>query len=194
MKLDPNTGAMGLPVLASVAFEPLTMISMALTAVGTAVGAAGTIAAGNQAKADSEFNAEQLTKQSNDARAAGSREMLRERRQKELVQSSLAARAAASGGDTTDPTIVNLAGGIEREGEIQALSAFSRGENVARGYEDQAAASIAKGKAAQRASIFKATSTILEGAGSLAGKYGKLPGGGSSGSPMMLAGASSYYR
>lgn len=172
----------------------LPAVAMGLTAVGTAVSAVGTIAAGNQAKADSEFNAEQLIKQSNDARAAGSREMLKERRQKELVQSSLAARAAASSGDTTDAGIVNLAGGIEREGEIQALSAFARGENVARGYEDQAAASIARGKAAQRASVFKATSTILEGAGSLAGKYGRLPNFSSGSGPMMLPGASSYYR
>lgn len=174
MRINPDTGAMGLGWSASVAFGPLAIAAAALTAVGTAVSAVGTIASGNQAKSDSYYNAEQLRRQGNDVRAAGSREMQKERRQKEMAQSSLMARAAASGGDTTDPTIVNLAGGIEREGEIQALSSFYRGENAARGYEDQAAMAIAKGKAAKQASIFKATSTILEGAGSLAGKYGKF--------------------
>ena len=153
----------------------LPAVAMAASAIGTAVSAVGTIAAGQQANSDAKFNAIQYQNQANEARAAGQREMFKERRQKERAQSTLMARGAAAGGDTTDTTIMNLAGDIEGEGELQALSAFARGENMARGFEDQAAMSIAKGKAARRASIFKATGTLLEGAGSLAGKYAKLP-------------------
>lgn len=177
MRLDPNTGAMTISSLQAIAYEPISLslasASAALGAIGTGISAVGTIAAGNQAKADANFNARQLEKQANEARAAGSREMLKERRQKEMAQSSLMARAAASSGDTTDTTVMNLAGGIEREGEVQALGAFARGENAARGYEDQAMASRAKGSAAKQASLFKTTSTILEGGGSLMGKYAK---------------------
>lgn len=139
--------------------------------IGTVVSAVGTIAAGNDAKNAAEFKAKQEEMRANEERAAGSRTMQAERRQKDLALSSLTARAAAASGDTTDAGVVELAGGIENEGELQALQAFARGENTARGYEDQAMASRMSGESAKRASFWRAGSTILEGGSSLYGKY-----------------------
>ena len=147
----------------------LATLATVASVVGASVSAAGTIAAGSDAKNAAEFKAKQ---KANEVRASGSRQMLQERRQKDLALSTLTARAAASSGDTTDPTVVNLAGGIEREGEIQALDAFYKGENAARGYQDQAMATRASGASAQRASYYKAGGTILEGGSSLMKQYG----------------------
>ena len=150
----------------------LATLATVASVVGASVSAAGTIAAGSDAKNAAEFKAKQEEQKANEVRASGSRQMLQERRQKDLALSTLTARAAASSGDTTDPTVVNLAGGIEREGEIQALDAFYKGENAARGYQDQAMATRASGASAQRASYYKAGGTILEGGSSLMKQYG----------------------
>ena len=88
-----------------------------------------------------------------------------------MAQSRLQAFAAASGGGATDPTVIRLGEGIEREGELQALTEFYKGENKARGYMDKAAARRMEGQAERMGSYFKAGGTFLDGAGSLFGKY-----------------------
>ena len=194
MRIDPNTGAMTLGVVAyGPALEPISaaiasMAAMAATAgstiassagtIGTVMGLAGTglsavsaIQQGKQAQSEANFLAKQQDMKANEERAVGQQRMLQKRKQAELAQSALRARAAASGGDTTDTTIVNLGGDIEEEGEFQALNEFVRGENAARGYQDMAAATRARGAAARAAGPIKAVSTILEGGSSLFTKY-----------------------
>ncbi len=155
-------------------------IGSAASTIGAVAGIAGTglsavsaIQQGKQAQAEANFLAKQQDMKANEERAVGQQRMLQKRKQAELAQSALRARAAASGGDTTDTTIVNLGGDIEEEGEFQALNEFVRGENAARGYQDMAQATRARGAAARAAGPIKAISTILEGGSSLFTKYAK---------------------
>lgn len=158
-------------------------IGSAASTIGAVAGIAGTglsamsaIQQGKQAQSEANFLAKQQDMKANEERAVGQQRMLQKRKQAELAQSALRARAAASGGDTTDTTIVNLGGDIEEEGEFQALNEFVRGENAARGYQDMAQATRARGAAARAAGPIKAVSTILEGGSSLFTKYGRSGG------------------
>lgn len=138
---------------------------------GTAVSAVGTIAGGEAQAQAAEFRARQAEKQAQEERAAGQREMFKERRREELTQSRLQAVSAASGGGTTDPTVVGLASDIAQEGEQQALMQFALGENRARGREDQAAAARASGQAARVGSYFSAAGNLLSSGSSIYTKY-----------------------
>jgi hypothetical protein len=138
---------------------------------GTAVSAAGTLAAGQAASDQADWQARQLAMKAQEERAAGQREAFKERKKAERAQSRLQAVSAASGGGTTDPTVVGLAEDIAGTGEEQALMQFAIGENRARGAEDQAAAARAKGQAAQSGALFSAAGGLLSGASSLATKY-----------------------
>lgn len=150
--------------------DPVTL-SMALTAGATAMQAISTIAGGNAQDKASRFEAAQLTQQAGESRAGAQRAALEHRRNTRLAQSTLQARAAASGGGATDPGVLDLSADIAERGEYQSLMEMYRGENRARGLEDQAAATRAGGKWAKKAAIFDAVGTIIGGASSMAGRY-----------------------
>lgn len=149
----------------------LGMLATIAGLAGTAVSAVGTIAGGQAAADQAEFKARQLEQQAQEERAAAQREAMKERRKEQLTQSRLQAVSAASGGGTTDPTVVGLASDIAGEGEQQALMQFALGENRARGREMQAEASRMSGQAAQTGSYFSAAGGLLSGGSSLYTKY-----------------------
>src|SRR5262245_47667509 len=131
------------------------IIPMALTAASTALQAAGTLVGGDaaaqagRARAQAyNFQAKQQDMMAQESRAAAQREALDKRRQGDLLQSQLQARAAASGGGAADPTVLDLGGGLAGRSQLAALTDMYRGENRARGLEDQAMGSRMTGQAA----------------------------------------------
>ena len=117
-----------------------------------------------------------------ESRAAAQRTMLEKRRESRFLQSKLQARAAASGGGADDPGVLDLTGDIAQRGEYDALMEMYRGENRARGLEDQAtgsrmsgSAALYEGEAKKSASRLSAMGTIIGGASSMYGQYNKLP-------------------
>lgn len=138
-----------------------------LSLVGTGVAAAGALQQGAAANAGAQFEARQMEMKAQEARAVAQREAMATRRKTELTQSSLQARAASSGGTATDAGVLDLAEGIEEQGEYGALTAMAAGENRARGLEDSAMGRRASGEAAQTGSYFRAGSSLLSGIGSL---------------------------
>lgn len=157
-------------------------LAMAATAAGGVVSAMGTIAAGDAA-ADAgrrsqqaqEFRAKQEDMAANESRAAAQRAALEKQREGVLLGSKLQARAAAQGGGADDPTIVTLGEDIAGRSEYAALTDIYKGENRARGLEDQAIGDrytgqslVAEGEAKQRASKLSALGTIIGAAGSMA--------------------------
>lgn len=121
-----------------------------------------------------EFNAQVQEQRAMEERAAAQRKALDERKKKDIVQSNLQARAAASGAGAgvNDPTIISLATDIEGRGEYQALTEMYTGESRARGREDEAALQRYIGETKAQASEAKATGAILGGIGGLFGKFG----------------------
>jgi hypothetical protein len=152
------------------------MALVAATAAGGALQAAGTIMGGNAAadagKAQQQaqyFKAAQEEQAAQESRAAVALDKDREGR---LLQSTLQARAAAGGGGASDPTIVNLAGGIAGRSEFESLLEMYKGENRARGLEDSAVGSRLSGDAAKAEGDAKKTASYFSAAGTLIGSAG----------------------
>ncbi|MDT2024549.1 hypothetical protein [Methylocella sp. CPCC 101449] len=155
------------------AHAPLMLpAALALSAVGTGIGAASTIAAGNQAASDADYKARQLAQQAQESRAASQRQAMEFQRKTDLAGSTLQARAAASGAGATDPDVIRLGEDIAGRGKYQELMSLYQGENRARGLEDAASAAHVSGQAAQKGSYWKAAGTLASGFGSMAAKYG----------------------
>lgn len=151
----------------------LALLSAAAGAIGTGISAMGSIAQGNAAKSMSNFKARQEEMQAQESRAAAQRTSLERRREGELVQSRLQARAAASGGAADDPGTIKLGEDIAARSEYMALTDQYVGENRARGLEDQAMGTRMTGSSLQRGSNLAAAGTLLSGAGSMFDKFGR---------------------
>lgn len=157
--------------------------------IGAVVSAAGSIAAGSAAKSAAQaqaqmsiFKAKQEEQAAGEARASGQRRAEEESRKGRLAQSQLQARAAADGGSATDPTVLALGEDIAGRSRLGAGIEYYKGENQARGFENQAelsrmqaAAQLAEGSAKQTASYFSAGGTLIGGVGSAFSAYKKEP-------------------
>lgn len=150
----------------------LTAIATVAGLVGSAVSAAGTIAAGNAAQQQADYVAAQYDIKAKEEQAQGQLEARQLREKKELAQSALTARSAASGFSATDPTTLALADEIERYGTLQEQMAQYGGKSRRRGYEAQAKGKRISGKAARTGSRYGAAGTILGGISSMNKRYG----------------------
>jgi hypothetical protein len=148
-------------------------ISEALLGLSTAATAAGTLAAGAAADSSGKFKAQQDLMAAQESRASSQRQSIEKRRDADLTISKL--RAQAGAGATTDPGIEKLGEEISARGEYQALMETYKGENRARGLQDDAAASIMEGKSKKNASYLSAAGTLASGGTSMYRAYNKIP-------------------
>lgn len=151
----------------------LAALAPMLSVVGTVVSAFGQIAAGNAAKQQADFEAQELRQQEMETNAAASRQAADRIRTGKLVQERAQAVAAASGGSTTDPTTVNIEQNIAGQSEYNAATALWSGAADAAGLENRARSAEAEGSNAQRAGYLGALSSVVGGFGTMAQKYGE---------------------
>lgn len=174
----------------------MAMIATIASMAGTAVTAIGTIASGS-AQADyyarqgaatkeaADFEAKQLDIKAKDEFAAGQRDMLQLRRQKNLALSQLQARGASSGFSATDPSNLALADEIEKYGSLQEMTALYGGESKAKDLRLSAAGRRFTGDTTaslysdysdsiRTGSYLNAAGTILGGASTMATRFGSL--------------------
>lgn len=167
-------------------FDP---ISASLALGGAALSAGGTLmASGSQARAlranaPADFmaamnEATRLKYAADESRAASQRQAMDQGAQQKQVESSLQARAAMGGGDTTDSTVEALDAGIKKTGEYHQLMSLYAGENRARGLEDQAAVTLTGAQNKYNADNYKAGMVETQG---LLGAGGTLLSGAASG-------------
>lgn len=163
--------------------DPLTIGVMVAS---TALTAYSQVQAGNAAEAQAEAIAQQNEYQAKvqrqragQERASSQRQVIEENRNKETVQGNALASAAASGGGTLDPSVIDIFGDLEAEGEYRKNVARYQGEDSAQYLESganlsdySASNARAEGKAAKKASRFKAGTTLLKGGVSMYDKYG----------------------
>jgi hypothetical protein len=159
------------------------MAGSAVSAMGTIAGGEAAAAAGQAQAGMYEFKALQEEQAAAEARAAAQREAMEERREGRFAQSTLQARSAADGGMSTDTTPMMLGAELAARSEYGALMETYKGENKARGLEDQATldrmqaqAAIAEGEAKKQASMFSAAGTLIGGFGSAFSKAGSSAG------------------
>jgi hypothetical protein len=134
-----------------------------------------------QGRADqksADFQAAQLDRNAIATEATSQRVAIEERRKATLMQSRARAVAAAGGGTTTDVGVADILAKIDAEGEFNALSALFEGSERATGMRTQATGKRFEGKAAKRAGVMKALSTVFTGAAAVGSR---MPGGGGGG-------------
>jgi hypothetical protein len=160
--------------------------------LGTVVSAIGTIASASAAARQANAQAAQqehaalvADQKAMQERAVAQRQSFEKRREAKYAQSTLTARAAASGGTATDPTIIKLGSDIAERSEYMALTDMARGEQAGLDYENKAdlsrwSAGILRDEAgmAKTAGFIGAGSTILSGASSMFGKMSGASSGG----------------
>ena len=162
--------------------DPVTMMLVGSTVLSAAGNLQEGWAADANAKAQQqslEYEAKQSEVQAGQERAAAQRRAMEERRQATLASSRARALAAAGGGATIDPSVVNLMGDLAAEGEYNAGVAMYEGEEEARNLETSASlrryeGTMARsaGKQAKRAGYIKAGTTVLKGGKSIYDSYG----------------------
>ena len=120
--------------------------------------------------------AEGLSDAANREMAATTADMAEAKVEKEKMESRAIAVAAASGGGIDDPTIVNLIGDLNAEGEYNIMARLYVGEDKAEGLRHGAEQQTREGEAALNAGYMKAAKTVMSsfggGAGGAAGAAG----------------------
>ena len=153
------------------------MLAMASTVGSTVMSVGAQMAQGRIA----EFRAKQekirldnIAKQqeikANEEMAQGQQEAMQLRRRKELAQSQVQQRSAASGFSASDGNTIDIIAGLEEQGEMQAQMAMfgarSRQEGVraqAEGSRFSGDAALAGGQLAKKAAGIRSFGSLLEG-------------------------------
>lgn len=139
----------------------MAVLTAALTGIGAVVGAVGTLASASAEANAAEAQAKERERVAQERRGEASRAAIESDRREKFALSTLQARAAASGGGGTDPTIARLAGGIAAEGSYQTRGAIYEGESAATALEAQASVDRMRARAARTAGAIGAFSQVL---------------------------------
>lgn len=150
----------------------LATIATIVSIGGSVLSGLGQMQAGKAANVNAKFQAAQMEQQAGQEKATSQRVAIEERRRAAIAGSNAQAAAASSGGGATDPTVLNIMGGLAGQGEYNALTALFEGEEKARGLNLQATSTRMQGKQAKKAGMISGFSTIIGGSGNaLMAKY-----------------------
>lgn len=154
-------------------------LATALSTGGTALSALGSIKQGSAAKAAANFQAKQLEQRAKAERAVSQREGIERKREVKLAESRARALGAAGGVAATSPTLSNILGGLDFEGDYAKNTALAVGEERAIGSELGAATAKLEGKQAYQAGLYGAAGSVAGFAGSASGQslFSKYSGG-----------------
>lgn len=147
-------------------------IPLALAVAGSAMQAGGTILGADARSDELRSQAGQLDQMAVQDRASSQRTAGEQKRQARLLQSTALARAAASGGGASDPTVMNILANLSGEAEFRALTALYEGEESARSKEMQAQAKRKEAKNAKRAGYVAAAGQILQSGATMYERFG----------------------
>jgi hypothetical protein len=163
----------------------INMIAGGLEAGGRYNTGAQQIAHGANLQAAAEFTAMQLEQQAGDAIASAQRRAWNEDRATKYLASETLARAAASGGGASDPTVINLIAKQAEEGAYRRQVALYEGDSRARAMRLQAEARRFEGGSqrsaaenAGKASMFGAGTSLLTSMAKDSSLYQRFGGGG----------------
>lgn len=169
-------------------FDPatLTVASLASTAIGGGISAAGTIAGGNAAaqagqmqQQAANYQAAQTEENARQSFASGQRQMLDTEEKTRLAISSARAAGASSGVDIGTGSPADVQGQLAKRGSYNAAMDMFNGASAASGLMNQAAgtrytgvAEAIEGEQKKKASELAAAGTIAGTAGSMFKTYG----------------------
>lgn len=130
-----------------------------------------------------EFESKQLKQKAREEEGAAALRARERLHDQELVQSTVQARAAASGGGASNPTVLDLMTDIEKRGSFLAGTEITAGRRAASSLRNQAAATIlqaqmasplirARGAATAAGQRLAGTGALIGGIGGAAGTVG----------------------
>jgi hypothetical protein len=166
----------------------ISMIAGGLEAGGRFSAGQQQIAHGADLQAAAEFTAAQLERQASDAIGSAQRRAWNEDRSTKYLASETLARAAASGGGASDPTVINIIAKQAEEGAYRRQVALYEGDSragqlrlqaEARRFEGGSQRAAAEG--AGRASMFGAGTSLLKSMARGASLYDRFGNGGPQG-------------
>lgn len=154
----------------------MAMIAPIIGLIGTAVSAFGTIAGAKAQSNALEYQAEAARRKGVQEVAVAQRKSLETKRKEEFAQSSLQAKASASGAGASDNTVVDLAGGLAKRGSYLSGLDLWQGKSNQWDFDVRAGALDAQADATRTAGNMSAFGTILGGASSFARSFGSQGG------------------
>ena len=156
------------------------IIGVASSLASAAVGMAGAAAQAKFIEAQAKAQQQQLGMQAAEERAVGTRQADEKSKEGRLLQSRLRTVAAASGGSATDPTVLELAGDLSRESNVQSRELSRRGLEKAQmlEYQGRVGTKLAKAQAGMTilggiGNTISAVGDAVSGFGDAYAKYGR---------------------
>jgi hypothetical protein len=150
----------------------------------SAVGMMGSIAQAKAMKEQAKAENMQLGMQAAEEMAVASRDSQAKGKEGRILLSRQQAVAAASGGGATDPTVLELAGDIGRETNVQKRELMRQGKEKARNLEYKQKVNTWSAKQNAKMTILGGIGNMIggigQGIGGLAGAFGKYGGSGPS--------------
>ena len=157
----------------------LTVASSLLQYKGSQDAARGSRVAGQRQRIAKEAEAGALESKAQQEVAVAQQRSFGETGRAKIIASRVIALSAAGGGGATDPTIINMLADIEGEGAYRAALQVYQGSEEARALRVRASGARYEGALAEEAGEAKSrayktsgVAALLQGAGSLYGKYG----------------------
>jgi hypothetical protein len=151
----------------------LATIATVASIAGTALSVVGTISAGQQQAAAYEYQAKQDKMQGDEAKAASQREAAAQRRQGDLIISKQRAGVAAGGGNTAEPSVIDIMSDTASEADLAARTQLYKGEQQKRGYQDAAAIAKVNAPNSRTNSYLGAAGDLFKGITSMYDRFGK---------------------
>lgn len=179
-------------------------IALLATSAAAAIGSAGlagaaTIAQGNAEYAAAKAQQDNLNKMASEELAVATRAADQKARETKLLQSRGQAVAAASGGGALDPTVMEIAGNVARDANVQERDLLRTGQVKANDLMYQGAVNVANAKANRGLSRLVAGGQIAGGVADAlstgASAYAKYGGSGPASAPgSPSTGSDVWYR
>jgi hypothetical protein len=159
----------------------LAVASLASSAIGAGVSAAGTIAGGANAASlgqsqqnAANYQAAQLTENASSEIAAAQRQMLDTQQKTRLAQSTLTADAGGSGFVASSGSPGAISSSIARRGSYEAAMQLWQGENASTGDLNKAQGDIMSGQIAAEGGQMQQEASYYSAAGNLASAGGTM--------------------
>ncbi|WP_246765304.1 hypothetical protein [Aminobacter sp. SR38] len=144
-----------------------------LGAIGTIMSVAGTIQEGREQKARFQYEQKVAAQQADEAAAASQRDAMARYREGRQLLSQQQAAIAGSGGNMTDPSVIDIMDDTSERVRLAADTDIYKGEQQARGYNDAAKVAGYNAESAMRAARIRAAGSLFSGMSSLFSRFGE---------------------
>ena len=144
-----------------------------LGALGTVMSVAGTMEEGREQKARFQYDQKVAAQQADEATAASQRDAMARYREGKHLLSQQQAAIAGSGGNLTDPSVMDVMGDTTERVTLAAQTDIYKGEQQARGYNDAAKVAGYNAESAMRAARIKAAGELFSGMSSILSRFGE---------------------